>query len=284
MRAIWRGSISFGLVSIPVTLLSASQANEIKFNLLDSEDSARIRYVRINEDTGEEVPWERIVKGYEYESGKYVLLKDEDFGKVKAEGTKTIDIDAFVDQAEIEPMFFETPYYLMPAKGSEKPYVLLRQILSESGKVGIARVVIRTKESLAAVYAHENALILNLLRFEEEIRPVEDFDLPQEAKISAKEVTLAKQLLESMTEKWSPKQYHDEYASKLKAWVEEKVKSGDTSTAPSEGPEAPAATKAEDIMEMLLKSLKGHGSSGDEKKPEPAKAKSGTAKAKAKAT
>lgn len=255
MRPIWKGTISFGLVNIPVSLVSASQENKLKFNMLDSQDSSRIRYLRVNEDTGEEVPWERIVKGYEFEDGKYVTLTDDDFREVEAEGTKTIDIASFVDRSAVETIYYDKPYYILPAKGSEKPYVLLRDVLQESATLGIARVVIRTKESLAAVYAFEDALVLHLLHFDEEIRPVADLDLPKNAKVTEKETKLSEQLLKSMIEKWQPDQYHDEYTSKLKAWIKKKVDSGDTVSSEEEADFEMNPTLEAEIMDVLMQSI-----------------------------
>ncbi|MDD2521694.1 MAG: Ku protein [Anaerolineaceae bacterium] len=255
MRAIWKGTISFGLVSIPISLVSTKQGKELKFNMLDSEDSSRIRYLRVNENTGEEVPWERIVKGYEFEPGEYVLLTDEDFERVEAEGTRTIDIESFVNAEDIDPIFFETPYFVLPDKGGEKPYLLLRQVMKKAKKVGIARIVMRGKESLAALFDHEEALVLNLLRFKEEIRPAEDLDIPENARISEKEMDLAEQLLQSMTEKWDPDQYKDEYQAKLKKFIEEKIASGDTAISEISPEAEPVGTPAEDIWETLLQSI-----------------------------
>ncbi|MEL7626733.1 MAG: Ku protein [Anaerolineaceae bacterium] len=255
MRAIWKGTISFGLVSIPISLVSTRPGKEIKFNMLDSKDSSRIRYLRVNENTGEEVPWERIVKGYEFEPGKYVTLTDDDFKRVEAEGTRSVDIESFVNAEDIDPIYFETPYFVMPDKGGEKPYLLLRQVMNKAKKVGIARIVMRGKESLAALFDHEEALVLNLLRFKQEIRPSEDLDIPESAKISEKESDLAEQLLQSMTEQWDPDKYKDEYQEKLKKFIEAKIESGETA-APETPPEAePVGTPAEDIWETLMQSI-----------------------------
>lgn len=266
MRAIWKGTISFGLVSIPISLVSAKQRNEIKFNMLDSEDSSRIRYLRVNESTGEEVPWDRIIKGYEFEDGKYVTLTDEDFQRVEAEGTRTIDIESFVDAKDIDPLFFETPYFVLPAKGSEKPYLLLRKVMNSQKKVGIARIVIRGKESLAALFDYKDALVLNLLRFAEEIRPAQDLEIPTDAKISQKELDLAEQLLQNMTEKWDPGQYKDEYQAKLKKWINKKIETGATTSPEVPPDQEPTATPAEDIWETLMKSIAEQGEKASKKK------------------
>ncbi len=266
MRAIWKGTISFGLVSIPISLVSAKQRNELDFNMLDSEDSSRIRYLKVNENTGEEVPWDRIIKGYEFEEGKYVTLTDEDFERVEAEGTRTIDIESFVDAKDIDPLFFETPYFVLPAKGSEKPYLLLRKVMNSAKKVGIARIVIRGKESLAALYDFKEALVLNLLRFEEEIRPAEDLEIPTNAKITRKELDLAEQLLQNMTEKWDPGQYKDEYQAKLKKWINKKIETGATTSPETPQEEEPAATPTEDIWDALMKSIAEQGEKATKKK------------------
>lgn len=255
MRPVWKGSISFGLVSIPVSLLTAEKRNELKFNLLDSKDTSRIRYERVSQESGEIVPWDRIVKGYEISEGNYVLLEDEDFRKVQVEGTKTIEISSFINYEELNPMSLETPYYILPAKGGEKPYVLLREVLQETQKFGIARVVLRTKEYLCAVYPSGNALVLNLMRFASEIRTEKDFDFPTSAKISDKETKLAKQLVESMTEKWDSEAYQDEYSTALMKWIKAKAEKGQVTAVEDVEDQEPVASKAEDIMELLLASI-----------------------------
>lgn len=255
MRPVWKGSISFGLVSIPVSLLTAEKRNELKFNLLDSKDTSRIRYERVSQESGEEVPWDRIVKGYEISEGNYVLLGDEDFAKVQVEGTKAIEISSFINFEELNPMALETPYYILPAKGGEKPYVLLREVLQETQKIGIARVVLRTKEYLAAVYPRGNALVLNLMRFASEIRAEKDFDFPTSSKISEKETKLAKQLVDSMTERWDPEAYQDEYSAALLNWINAKAKKGDVSAVEDAEVQERVASKAEDIMALLLASI-----------------------------
>src|SRR5438093_12597441 len=169
MRAIWKGSISFGLVNIPIALYPDTRREELKFRLLRKSDLSRVNYKRVAEKDGKEVPWDEIVKGYEYENGKYVVLKDEDFQRVDLEATQTVDIKDFVDQKEIDPMFFYKPYYLEPQKGGDKAYTLLRETLDKTGKVGIAKVVIKTRQYLAGVKAEDGVLVLELMHFAEEL-------------------------------------------------------------------------------------------------------------------
>src|SRR5882757_4815531 len=174
MRAIWKGSISFGLVSIPVALQNASRTEELKFRLLRSKDLSPVNYKRVAEVDGKEVPWDQIVKGYEYEKGKFVVLKDEDFKRVDLEATDTVDIVDFVDVAEINPVYFYKPYYLEPQKGGAPAYKLLREVLANTNKVGIAKVIIRTRQHLAALKANGDLLVLDLMRFEDELVPAGD--------------------------------------------------------------------------------------------------------------
>ena len=230
-QAIWKGNISFGLVSVPVVLQSAENtAEEIKFNMLDRRDNSRIRYERLNAETGEPVPWSDIVKAYEYEDNQYVIITPEDFKRAAVEATQTIDIETFIDESDIDPMYFERPYYLVPGKKGEKGYVLLREAMSRTKKIGIARVVIRTRQYLAAVLARGDALVLDILRFAYELRTPDGLDLPTEEpsayKITTKEIQLAQQLIDSMSGEWEPGQYRDEYHDKLMAWIEKKVAAG----------------------------------------------------------
>src|SRR5687768_8076531 len=231
-RPIWKGHISFGLVNVPVTLYSGEQRADLSFRLLDSRNSARIRYERVNEETGEEVPWDKIVKGFEYEDGNYVLLSEGELENASVELTRTIEIEQFVDLEDIDVRYFDRPYILAPAKGGEKGYVLLREAISAAGKAGIAQVVIRARQYLAAVVGEGDALVLNLLRYAQELRPADEFDLPsgdlRKHKVTKQEVELAERLIEGMSGKWAPEQYEDEYRTALMDLIEKKIKSGQT--------------------------------------------------------
>ena len=178
-RAVWRGHISFGLVSVPVSLYAAENRTDLQLHMLDSRDHSRVRYERVNEETGQEVPWDVIVRGYEYSDGSYVVLSDEELKRAAPEATKTIDIEAFVAGEEIDPTFYDKPYFLEPGKGSKKGYVLLHHALAESKRVGIARVVIRTRQYIAALMPHNDVLMLILLRYGQELRSAADLDIPK---------------------------------------------------------------------------------------------------------
>jgi DNA end-binding protein Ku len=226
-RPIWKGYITFGLVNIPVILYPAEKKFDIQFKLIDSRDKARIRYIRINEHTGEEVPWTDIAKAYEYDDNNYLILKKADIKAISGEHSKTIDIATFVNKNSINTMDFEKPYYLVPDKKGEKAYVLLREILKDTKKVGISKVIIHAREYLAALVAYENALVLNLLRYHQELRKISEFEFPsanlKAYKISAKEIEIAQQLVNGMTTKWNPKDYHDVFRASLAQWVEAKL-------------------------------------------------------------
>jgi DNA end-binding protein Ku len=262
-RPIWKGQISFGLVNVPVTLYSAEQKADLSFRLIDSRNSARIRYERVNEATGEEVPWDNIVKGYEYDDGNYVLLSNEELESASAELTKTIEIEQFVDLEAIDPVAFDKPYYLVPGKGGEKGYVLLREAMQQSGRVGIAQVVIRSRGHLAALMPRGNALILDLLRYQQEIRPLDQYDVPagtlKDYKITKKELELAGQLIDGMTAEWEPDQFEDEYRKAVMALIEKRIKSGETEQVSDVEEAAPEAPRTVNFMDVLKQSVEKTG-------------------------
>jgi len=258
-RAIWKGSISFGLVNIPVGLYAAEAASSLDFDLLDRRDFAPIKYQRVNKRTGREVPWNQIIKGYQYKKGDYVTLTDAEFRNANVEATQSIDILGFVDGGEISPMYYDKPYYLGPLDNG-RAYSLLREVLDKSSKVAIARVVIRTRQHLAAVIPHGSTLVLNLLRFDHELRDAGNLDIPKagkQFKISAGELKMAERLVESMAGAWKPKQYHDEYREDLLKMIDKKVKSGRPKIVSPEGkvPARKSAGKVVDIMHLLRRSV-----------------------------
>jgi DNA end-binding protein Ku len=260
MRSIWKGSISFGLVTIPVALYPATSREELSFRLLRKSDHSPVNYKRVAEVDGKEVPWEDIVKGYEYEKGKFVILKDEDFKRVDMEAAaQTVDIIDFVETEEINPMYFQKPYYLEPQKGGDKAYALLREALRDSMKIGIAKVIIRTREHLAGVKALGDALLLEIMHFNDELIDAENLKFPKSGQARPKEVQMAKKLIDGMTTKWNPHKYQDEYKTQLMALIEEKIKH------PNEKRVGPKAQKQPsnviDLMSVLQESL-SHTKSG----------------------
>ncbi|HEX3719658.1 MAG TPA: Ku protein [Verrucomicrobiae bacterium] len=226
MRAIWKGSISFGLVTIPISLYPATRREELKFRLLRASDQSPVNYKRVAEADGKEVPWDQIVKGYEYEKGKYIILKDEDFARVDVEATQTVEISGFVELSEVNPLLFYKPYFMQPEKGGDKAYVLLREALDEAGKIAIARVVIKTRRHLAAIKPQKSGLMLELMRFPEELLETSDFKTPASTNIAKPEMAMAKKLIDSMTTEWNPSLYKDDYHEMLKKVVEEKIHHG----------------------------------------------------------
>jgi len=257
-RAIWKGSISFGLVNIPIALYPATRREELKFRLLRKSDLSPVNYKRVAEKDGREVPWDQIVKGYEYEKGKYVVLKDEDFQRVDLEATQTVDIQDFVNQEEIDPMFFYKPYYLEPQKGADKAYALLRDALKDSGKVGIAKVVIKTRQYLAGVKPEDSALVLELMHFADELADTGKLNVPKKTEVGKREMNMAKSLIDSMSSKWDPEKYRDEYREALMEVIEEKVEAGGKEI--EEKPKrAPKPTKVIDLVSVLQKSLEQTG-------------------------
>lgn len=260
-RSIWKGSINFGLVNIPVALYTAESSNDLDFDLLDRRDFSPVRYRRVNEKTGREVPWDQIIKGYQYEKGEYVALTDEEFLDANVEASQSIDITDFVDAAEISPIYFDKPYYLEPAKNGRRAYALLRKVMKKTGKIAIAKVVIRTRQHLAAVMVQGPMLILNLLRFAYELRDASGFDLPEvgrkHAEFSSQETKMAEHLVEMMVSEWNPNKYRDEYREDLLKLIDKKVKSGQTKAiAKTESASRPERRgNVVDIMHMLRRSV-----------------------------
>ena len=234
MRALWKGAISFGLVTIPVSLYPASRREELKFRMLRKSDHSPINYKRVAEADGKEVPWDQVVKGYEYEKDKYVILKEEDFARVDVEATQTVDIINFVAIDDVDPVLFYKPYYLEVGKGGDKAYVLLRDALVKSGKIAIAKVVIRARQHLASVKTQKKGLILELMHFPDELIDVSELKAPSERSVSRSEMKMAEQLIESMSSEWKPENYTDDYTEALQNLIEEKIEHGDKATpAPS---------------------------------------------------
>jgi DNA end-binding protein Ku len=261
-RSIWKGSITFGLVNIPVGLYSAEKREEVSFHLLDRKNKARVKYKRVNEETGREVAWEDTVRGFELESGKYVILSDEDLQRAAPEKTQTVDILDFVDLGEIDSVFFDKPYYLAPDKKGAKSYALLRETLKRTKKVGIAKVVIRSKQYLSAVLAEDDVIVLNILRFAHELRDPSELDLPKGKEgVSERELDMAERLVEGMVDSWDPEKYRDDYYKDLMKMIHERAEAGQL----DEAPEAPPVPKPDrggnvvDLMALLKQSVEGGG-------------------------
>jgi DNA end-binding protein Ku len=252
MRAIWKGAISFGLVNIPTALISAVKKEELKFRLLRKSDSSPIRYQRVAEADGQEVPWDQTVKGFEYEPGRFVVLRAEDFKRADGDAAQTICIVGFVSLSEIEPLFFDKPYFLEPQKGGGKAYALLRDTLQHTGKVGIAKVVLKTRQYLAAVKPMGEVLLLQLMHFASEIVQPSGFQLPAE-KPSKKELEMAQLLVQSMTEPWNPEVYTDEHRAALLQMIQQKVQTGEKPSRKSTG--KPVTGKVVELIDILQQSL-----------------------------
>ena len=277
-RPVWTGTLSFGLLNIPVSLMTGERKTDISFRMLDSRNKAPVRYERVNAETGEEVPWKDIVKAFEYEKGSYVVLEQEDIASAAPESHDAIEVEAFVDADAVGPRYFEKPYVLVPAKKAEKGYVLLREALQKTGKIGIARVVIRTREHLCAVIPHENALLLMMMRYPQELVDIGEYNIPEGAKgdyrISAKELEFSEQLIETMSGDWDPEAYHDEFRARLQKVIQERMKADGVVRRAAEEPEVDegAATNVVDFMSLLQQSI-------DRNKRTPAKKKAAAKKA-----
>ena len=263
-RAIWTGTVGFGLVQIPVALHTAEDHAELDMTMLDKRNFSPVGYERVNKKTGKEVAWENIVKGYEHSDGKFVVLTDQDFQEANVEATKQIDILDFVELSEIDPRYIDRPYYLAPLKAGTKSYAILRETLERTGKAGIGKVVIRTRQHLAAVVAHGEALVLVLLRFADELRDAKGLDLPgknlKTLGVTPKELSMAERLVEGMVSSFDPEKYEDEYRRDLMRLIQRKVKAGELNTIPEatkRKAKAPSAPASIDLAELLAQSVAG---------------------------
>ena len=259
-RPIWKGQISFGLVNIPVVLYSAEEPSDgVKFHFIDKKNHARVRNQRVNEKTGKPVEWGDIERGYELEDGTYIIFSDEELDKLEVEANQSVEISAFVDFASIKPSYFSKPYYLIPEKRGRKGYVILREALKAEKKVGVAKVVVRTREYLAALSPEGEGLMLYLLRYEYELREPSPKDLPgldlKEAGVTTKELEIAGQLIETMSADWNPKAYKDEYREALMNWIDERAKKGGTHAPTADGEAAAPSGEVIDIMSLLKASM-----------------------------
>ncbi|MET0379114.1 MAG: Ku protein [Spongiibacteraceae bacterium] len=291
-RAVWNGIISFGLLNIPVSLMAAEKRTDLHFRMIDSRNNQPIRYERVNAETGEEVPWKDIVQAFEYEKGNYVVLSKDEIASTAPEGKESIDIEAFVERSEIETVYFEKPYYLLPGKKAEKGYVLLRELLREKDRVGIGHVIIRTRRYLCAVMPLRNILVLNLIRFHQEIVALDSFELPtkdlENFRLTKRELEMAGQLVDAMTTEWKPDDYIDDHRERLSALVEKRLASKQGlihETAEHEEKFEHATTNVVDFMSLLEKSLKsGRRSAGSGETTPPGKSSRVTKNASAKAS
>ncbi|CAJ0776778.1 Non-homologous end joining protein Ku [Ralstonia psammae] len=291
-RVIWKGAVSFGLVHIPVALYPATRSDDLDFDWLDRRTMDRVGYKRINKTTGKEVPREQIVRGYAYEKDRYVILTDEDIRAANPVSTQTVDLLTFVDAAEIPFLYLDTPYFLAPDRRGEKVYALLREALARSKKIGVANVVLHTKQHLAALIPMGPVLVLHTLRWSNEVRDWSELDVPQEgakaAKLTAKEIDMAEKLIDDMSGSWDPAEYHDTFRDDILALVDRKVREGRTeSVEPTEAePAVPRTGNVIDLTDLLRQSLakrgKDKGASDDEAEGGPVPRKRAPRKAAAK--
>ena len=289
---IWKGSISFGLLNIPVNLQTANESKDLNFHMLDSRDFGAIKYKKVNANSGKEVPYDKIVKGYEYEPDEFVIINKADFTAANPKATQTIDIEDFVMAEEIDTMLFDRPYYLIPQKNGEKGYFLLRDALIKTKKVAIGKVVIRTKQHLAAIMPKGDYLILELLRFSHEVKQIKDVDFLEDVKTSGRynprELKMAEELIKGMTAKWKPAKYDDTYFEDMMKLIQKKIKAGKThviDNSPAEvDDEEDSGSSVTDLLPLLRQSLAKKGSGGSKSpatKSSPGKSTK-TAKAKTK--
>ncbi|MEO6112097.1 MAG: Ku protein [Nitrospiraceae bacterium] len=272
-HSLWNGAISFGLVNIPVVLSSAENRNSFDLTMLDRRNMKPVGVKRYNKETGKEVGWDDIVKGYEYEKERYVVLTEEDFKRANVEATQTVDIVAFVDAEEVAPTYFETPYYLVPDKRGDKGYALLRETLKATNKIGIASVVIRTRQYLAALIPSGDVIVLNTLRYKNELKSAKDLEVPsgnlKASGVSPREIEMAKKLVEEMTEPWKPERYRDTYHDDLMKLIDKRIKAGKTEVIieaeAEEDQEKPARGEVIDLMALLKRSVQAKGQSSSKR-------------------
>lgn len=257
MHALWKGNLSFGLINIPINLYTASVDRELKFTLLHKKDNSQIRYAKICKEEEKEVDYKEIVKAYEISKGEYVVLTDEDFESVDVKRTKTIEIVNFADEDQIDAIFYEKPYLIEPDKGASKAYALLYEALKKSKKVAIVKYVLRNHEHIGAIKIYNKALVLNQMRYLDDIVHIDQFKLPKEEHLQSKEIEMATKLVHQLTGKFNPKDFHDAYSEELKRVIELKA-SGKTVKA--KGEEVVKPTKVHDIMALLKESLKNEES------------------------
>jgi DNA end-binding protein Ku len=251
MRSIWSGSLTFGLVNIPIKLYVATEEKRLDLDMLHKKDMSPIRFARVCRNEEKEVPYDQIIKGYEVDKDDYVVLTDEEIKKANVQKTNSIEIMEFVNEDEIDSVFFEKPYYLEPAKGAQKSYALLVEALKKAGKVGIAKFILRTRERMAIIKPHENLIILEQLRYAQEIRATKELNLPDEKYVNKKEIDMAIAFINQLTDEFKPDQYHDTYKEKLEKVIQAKAKGEVIRTTGKE----PVPTKVEDLMTLLKANL-----------------------------
>jgi DNA end-binding protein Ku len=264
MRTIWKGAISFGLIHIPIRLYSASKTRELKFKLLHKQDHGEIRYARICKSDGKEIPWEDVVKGYEYEEGDYVILTEADFEKANPKKNKLIEILDFVPEQQIDTIYYQTPYYLEPEKGAEKAYVLLREALKKSKKIAIGKFIFKQHEHLAVIKPHDDALILNQLRYHSELILPEGLRIPKKESVPKQQIDIALDLIDQLSKPFHPSEYYDTYTHEIQEMIKKKAKGQKIAIKKGEEVVSP---KIHDIMSLLKQSLEQH-----KKKPKKRKA------------
>jgi len=273
-RSMWKGSIAFGLVNIPVELYSAVRDHRPKFRLLHAKDEEPVRYERVCQKEGKPVAWEDLVKGYEYAKGQFVVLTKDDFKTAAVEKTKTIDILDFVDPKEVDERYFETPYYLQAGKGADRAYALLREAIRDSGKIGVAKIILRDAQHLAAVEAIGEALVLTMMRFSDELADLGDFTFPKKADIRPAELKMAGQLIDNLVSKWDPDKYTDEYKENLMRVINAKMKGKKPRLVDED--HTPKQAEVVDLMARLRASLEGKKAGGSTKKPSASKGRKAT--------